>query len=192
MNIIIFGTAGSGKDSVAGIIEAALGHGEQSIFRIKLGAPIRQQVDMLAAEGSDKRALYQKYGETMREIFGEDCWSIRALMEIEERSLDAEELGLPEHAFIIADGRQMHEFRFWQERGFITLGVKALENKRAARLFARDGVDQIDNFSHPTEIAAAECVELCDFIIHNNGEVEDLVKNVTTLLLHLQEMKREE
>lgn len=179
MNIIIFGQMGAGKDTVAKLIEALLP--DTFFLRYGLGDSIRATVNATAPEAEDKRALYQKYGQSMREIFGENYWSetLLARMQAVENTEDAPV------SFLIPDGRQMDELEFWSARGFLTIGVKADDEVRATRLMARDGVDQRHRFAHETEVSASECVAGCHYIIDNSGDVETLVDSVVSLLTHV-------
>ena len=66
MNIIIFGTMGAGKDTVAKLYEViASGIVGHEFYRGKLGGNIRAEVDSVADETVNKRELYQKYGEAL-------------------------------------------------------------------------------------------------------------------------------
>lgn len=182
MNIIIFGTMGSGKDSVARLIQ--LTAYEKDYVIGKLGGAIRSDVDRVATEGADKRQLYQDYGETMRDLFGKDHWNNIIDSKFSE-ILEA----YPSSSFIIADARQPHEMDYWTARGFVTVGVTAGETKRLERLKDRDGVDQTHRLGHITEQTAEQCVSYCNYIVENNGSLEDLMDAVATLMEAIDEMQ---
>lgn len=175
MNIIIFAQMGAGKDTVAKLISALMP--TKNYVKVGLGTPIRQTVNMASPDDPDKRAKQQSYGQAMRQIFGEDYWNNTL-----KQSIDIISEEHPEVNYIISDGRQPSELEFWQEEGFLTIGITADEDVRAQRLLTRDGVDQRHRFNHETEIDAAECVERCHFIIDNSGDVETLVDSVIAVL----------
>jgi dephospho-CoA kinase len=188
MNLIIFGTMGAGKDTVAKLYEAIAGgvlwH---EIYRGKLGGNIRAEVDTVADSTVNKRELYQKYGEAMRDIFGKDHWNKQVADEFQGMQIISANEGR-DISFVIADGRQMHELEYWRERGFVTVGVTAPPELRIERLKARDGVDQSEMLNHITEQRVMECFEHCNYLLDNSGSVEDLIDAVVFMVYDMIEM----
>lgn len=79
--------------------------------------------------------------------------------------------------FIVVGGRTYDDFEFYKKLGYITIGIHCPIEVRAQRLIERDGVSQIKEKEHNTEIHVSEIVDKCDIIINNNGSLDDL-KNV--------------
>lgn len=179
MNFIIFGEIGAGKDTVAEILRELTGG-----KIVKLGKKIHEQVDEyypLLPEGTNKRKLFQDYGERMRDVFGQDIWNYVLHNEIR--------YGLAiGQSYIIADARQVKEYVYWKDRGFIPVGLKADAETRMNRVIGRDGFDQKANFNHYTEINARKIIneiqeKTPQFIIQNDGSLNTLRKRIEELVV---------
>ena len=165
--IIIFGTMGSGKDTLAAMLE-------EKIFgsRIyKLGEDIRGFVDKVM-EGENNRSQYQDYGQMVRNNLGIDAWNRLCSYKI-NIDMDHDRVSIP----IIADGRQVNEFEYWIERGFITIGLNTRQNKRIDRLIKRDSTCDIERMTHDTELQAQYVVtQMVDMEVCNDLDIEQLKK----------------
>lgn len=166
-NIILFGPMGAGKTTIANMICAFTG-GEY--YRASLG----EDISVLAKKyGAGLRHEKQLVGQTFREIFGQDVWNKRLYDKL---------AGFRRLCVVIDDGRQENELNFWEERGYLAIGVIADENIRAERLKKRDGYEQKEWMDHPNELSAIKIAEeKCEFCIKNNGtldELEDKVKHI--------------
>jgi dephospho-CoA kinase len=167
--IIIFGPMGSGKDTLAELIDAEL---SRRCVTVKLGEHIRNIVDDVAENDlyvqGFKRQCYQSFGQGARESLGEHVWDYVALSAI-DRIIRIEGNTIP----IIPDGRQFPELEFWKEHGFLTVGINAPESMRKARLEERDGYVPDDKaFHHVNELQAAYIAEnLCEY---RRGNVDSL------------------
>lgn len=164
--IIIFGTMGSGKDTLAEMLQEQM-FGSK-IY--KLGKEIRETVDKACPDVVDKRPLYQDYGQVVRETLGIDAWNNIRSSEIElDKAL---------HNYIIpiiADGRQINEYTYWKEKGFYIVGIEAPPEVRYERLVKRDGVCDRKKMFHDTELQAQYIVtQLADFQINNNYDLDIL------------------
>lgn len=165
--IIIFGTMGSGKDTLAAMLE-------ERIFgsRIyKLGEDIRGFVDKVM-DGDNNRAYYQDYGQMVRTNLGPDAWnrlcSYKIIQDIEQ-----DKMNLP----IIADGRQENEFDYWIKRGFFTVGINTRQNIRIDRLEKRDGTCDMERLTHGTELQAQYIVtQTVDMEVPNDLGMNELKK----------------
>ena len=76
--------------------------------------------------------------------------------------------------FVIVGGRTYDDFYFYKNLNYTTIGVHCPVEIRAKRLLERDGVSQIKEKEHNTEIHVSEIVNKCDIIINNNGSLDDL------------------
>lgn len=178
-NFILFGEIGSGKDTVAEILQEIL-----PLEVVKLGEKIHTEVEeiysLLPHPAPPKRSLYQNYGESMRETFGQDVWNYVLHNKIRK--------GLSlNKGYVIADGRQPKEFDYWTSLGFIPVGVRSRESIRRDRSSRRDGVDQSAQFDHYTEVNARNIIQKIDrqwphLIVENNYTKEDLRKRLEILI----------
>lgn len=165
--IIIFGVMGSGKDTLAAMLE-------EKIFgsRIyKLGEDIRGFVDKVM-DGENNRSQYQDYGQMVRTTLIPDAWNRLCEYKI-KRDIDHDRVSIP----LIADGRQVNEYEYWREKGFLTIGLNTRQNKRIDRLIKRDGTCDIERMTHDTELQAQYVVtQLVDMEICNDLEIDQLKK----------------
>lgn len=160
--IIIFGTMGAGKDTLAEMLQ-------QQIFcsRIyKLGEDIRGLVDRAYPEGASRK-LYQDYGQSTREALGPDVWNNVCKHKIERDKAETKGL-FP----IIADGRQLNECEYWHKQGFYVVGITTPIELRYERLVKRDGSCDRERMAHETETQAQFVVtQLADVVIENEAHL---------------------
>lgn len=175
MGILLIGTMGSGKDSAADYIVEAYG-----FERAKLGKYVRKHVDEMFPNLTEaaRRSMYQKYGEGMRALFGENHWN-----EVLDASIEDHE------NIIIADGRQPHEIDYWSKRGYQLVAIDIPIEERRRRLSLRDGDDfKEENFSHPTEEKALHFVnqirsgKLDGYYIDNSKSLEQTTEQIDSIM----------
>ena len=162
--IIIFGTMGSGKDVLGEAIIKQL----YTAKVFKLGKYIRKLGDLFGGARED----YQNIGEGVREKVSIDIWN-----KITETEIDTALAEIWNLYPMICDGRQTHEFEYWNNRGYLTVGITAPLDIRRERLQNRDGYLPSDQaFMHDTEIRAHYvATQLCKILIENDtNELEDL------------------
>lgn len=173
--IIIFGTMGAGKDELALALRECI----PGAAIYKLGGDIRKPIDKLSLYvpeiDENKRSFYQKYGQGLRELIHKDVWNYMTYDHIEMTKITQFTANtMP----VIADGRQMNEFEFWSEKGYLTIGIYASEKIRTSRLLKRDGyVPDESAFTHNTELQAMYIVlNKARISFDNCGNIEDLKK----------------
>jgi len=116
----------------------------------------------------------------MRKIFDENIWN--ELLWSGVRDTDCIK--------IIADGRQVNEYNFWvNERGYIPIGIITNDEIRKNRLISRDGYDQSELFDNIPDNQVDDVInrirdENTGYIIYNNGNFEDLYKEVEKYLFN--------
>ena len=116
----------------------------------------------------------------MRKIFDENIWN--ELLWSGVRDTDCIK--------IIADGRQVNEYNFWvNERGYIPIGIITDDEIRKNRLISRDGYDQSELFDNIPDNQVDDVInrirdENTGYIIYNNGNFEDLYKEVEKYLFN--------
>lgn len=160
MNIIIFGEMGSGKSTVAKYIKDKF---DYKIF--SLGSKIHSECKL---HGKETRQEMQKYGQMMRQIFGENVWCDYLV-----------ESSCFEPKIVIDDARQLNEYDYFSAKGYLPIAVITDNDIRLERLSKRVNY-QIDpaTFNHDTEVQVRECVKKCDIKLYNNGTKEQLHKQI--------------
>ena len=158
--IIIFGTMGAGKDTLAGMLR-------ERIFCskiYKLGEDIRGLVDRAYPENVNRK-LYQDYGQSTRQSLGIDVWNNVCKNKI-DRDQAEYRLLFP----IIADGRQLNEHEFWLKQGFYIVGITTPMYMRFGRLLKRDGSCDRERMFHETELQAQfVATQQADYEIDNGA-----------------------
>ena len=170
-NVALFGEMGAGKTSVAKILEDVYGY-----QKISLGTKIHSECKL---HGSETREEMQQYGQSMRKIFGEDTWC-----KYLEKRLNTEfKDKYKNHLIVIDDARQVNEFYYFKELGFLPIAVVANEAIRLERLRKRVNyqVNQ-ETKNHETEKQARICIQKCDIVIENNF---DNYENLKTAVLQI-------
>jgi len=186
-NIILFGPAGAGKTTVANMIIGVLRDKSEETRVIKVSQGNKIKVicnDLKYNNKKEKRELQQAVGQEMRRIFGNDVWCEVTKKEIVQVK-NMLGLGMAEDRamFVIDDGRQHNEYDFWTKERFLAVGVIADLETRAKRLLERDGYDQKGNLRFENEITADDIArEKCQYLIRNEGTMEDLRELVVELI----------
>lgn len=180
--LIVFGEKGSGKDTVARLINE---YSEKSVSFFNIGDLVRDMSCIFLAtdiwEGK-KREFFIDTAIKLKEIdknFLSYYVLGRILEKFQKSSLDKIS---DEQLIIVTGGRTYEDFDFWKENGFKTLGVSCDEEVREARLKIRDGYEQKseDNLEKDTRII----IKKCDYILDNSGTFEELTKVVTNFVMN--------
>ena len=168
---------GAGKDEMANHLINKYGY-----IRLKLGKHIRKNVDRfcnaLHIPPEENRKLLVTYAETCRVIFGADLWSAVVYDSIKNEKENNE--------YIIADGRQWHEYDYWvEQQDYIPIGIEADVELRKQRLIDRDGVDQSSQFDNMTEKQIGHIIEKIKkengIVITNNGTLQQLQYQIDSM-----------
>ena len=154
MNIVIFGEMGAGKSTVANYLRDTYGYS-----KLSFGSKIHSESKL---HGSESRTEMQQYGQSMRKIFGINIWCDYVYKQSQS---------IKNGNVIIDDGRQLNEFQYYSDLGYLTVAVIADENKRIERLEKRvNYVIDPKTFNHETEIQAQQCVNKCKIRLYNNDD----------------------
>jgi dephospho-CoA kinase len=168
MKIALLGYARTGKDTIYELIKK---HHDYGTRRIAFGDVLRDSFhEMFDIPRSPKpREGYEKYGKAMREI-EKDVW-VKALSHRYQKLLT---YGFED--FVVTDLRQPNEAEWAKQNGFVLVRVDADVKDRQERsasdtnyLPINPSETEIENI-HP------------DWVIRNNGSLEDLEKAVINLL----------
>ena len=166
-NVILFGNAGAGKDTVAWMLNDFY-HAEhkREITILGLADPFNFVISYITGRPAT-RTEKQEVGQFFRGLFGDDVWNNFTRESV---------TGM--YPVVIKDGRQPSEFKYWGDRGYVRIGVLADAHCRDERLEARDGYSQSERLHHETETNAAKMARKCDVIIVNNGSFDELREKV--------------
>ena len=161
MNIVIFGQMGAGKSTVANYLRDTYGYS-----KLSFGSKIHSETKL---HGSETRTEMQQYGQMMRKIFGINVWTDYVYKQ---------SLGI--NKVCVDDGRQLNEFDYFTDLGYLTVGVIADDNKRIERLKNRVGyVIDPTTFNHETELQARTCTFKSKITIYNN---DDSINNLISAI----------
>ena len=161
MNIIIFGQMGAGKSTVANYLRDNYGYSKFS-----LGSKIHSECK---THGKETRTEMQSYGQAMRNIFGIDVWCDY----VNDQTFNKDKV-------VIDDARQINEYDYFINLGFLPIAVVADDNKRIERLNKRvDYVIDPNTFNHETEVQARTCINKCKIKIYNNSDdINELIEAI--------------
>lgn len=161
MNIVIFGQMGAGKSTVANYLRDTYGY-----TKLSFGSKIHSECKL---HGIESRTEMQQYGQSMRHIFGINVWTDY----VHKQSLSKDKV-------CVDDGRQLNEFDYFTDLGYLTVGVIADDDKRIERLKKRvNYVIDPATFNHETEIQASICAFKSKVQIYNN---EDNLNHLITAI----------
>lgn len=181
IGLIVFGEKGSGKDTVARLINE---YSERSVSFFNIGDLVRDMSCIFLATDrwdENKREFYIDTAVKLKEI-DENFLSYYVLGKILEKfqkkslnEIDKEQL------IIVTGGRTYEDYNYWSKQGFKTLGVKCDEEVREARLKSRDGYEQksTDNLERDTR----KIIDICEYNIDNSGSYDDLQREVTDFVM---------
>jgi dephospho-CoA kinase len=156
---------GSGKSEIAKYLR------DNYNYTIKsLGEKIHNECRL---HGNETREEMQQYGQMMRKVFGENVWCDYLYNKT-----------IPTTDIVIDDARQINEFDYFTKRNFIPIGIITDKEIRLERLKKRVNYEVNPNtFEHETEIQAQECIDKCNILISNNGDLKSLYKQIENKII---------
>ncbi len=181
---IILGVSGeiaSGKDTVGNYLAETHGAG-----KLRFSQPLRDILDRIGIE--QNRENMAKISLYLRKAFGEDVLSRVILAEAEASAAE----------FVVVDGiRRLPDMVHMEtDAHFYFCYVEATPEKRFERLTKRrqntdDASKTAMQFEKDaqleTEIGIRDLKERADFVINNDGELEDLEKQVDEMVIALKQ-----
>lgn len=170
IKIAIAGALRSGKDTVADILQEQV-EGRFTVYRFADGITgIIQQYFPQAWLAGKPRQHYQVIGQSLRQL-DEDVW-VRALHKKRQQA------PLQENQ-LITDLRQPNEVIYCKKHGFKIIKVVADADVRQKRAEVAGDMWFPYQMQHPTEIAVDSIAP--DYLIENNGSMDELVTKVTAV-----------
>lgn len=183
LKIGITGKMRSGKDQVAELIQSQLENNGDSVRVIGFAEGIKDLLSYytpkIFKEGKPRYA-YQRVGQVMREVY-EDVWVDRVIDRI--KILVRED---PNVNIIVKDVRQPNEFAALKKMGYTIIKVEADTSVRVARSLSSNDSFDISHLYHETELAV-DTIK-ADYVIENNGTLDELMQETEDLILKLTDI----
>lgn len=182
--IALCGKMRAGKDAVAHHLYI-----RYSFDRVAFGDALKKGVEQAfpwLSVAKKPRALYQQYGQLMREI-DPDVWVKHAERAVQGAIDYRVNTGAERVGIVITDLRQPNEYEWVRANGFTIVRVTAPEDVRLARAQAAGDAFEVADLAHETE---RHCDEFSvDFEVVNDGTVEELRRRVDEVLVQISEVK---
>lgn len=165
-NLFVFGLAGTGKDTFAGLMV-----NNHSYKALALADPIREEYVRHIGRSDFKtnRPTMIKIGEGYKEIYGQDIWCRLA-----------EKQFVWHDGRLIMDGRYDHEYDYFVlERGYTPIRLVADDDVRFERLRRRDGNIQREALEYEKQHFISD--DKYGITVDTNGDVNQLEEIVKEL-----------
>jgi dephospho-CoA kinase len=177
VKIALCGKLRSGKDTAANHLY--IRHG---FDRVAFGDALKRNAHAVfpwISDGTKPRALYQQYGQLMREI-DPDVWIKHAEMAVKGKidfrvSMGAEAIGI-----VITDLRQPNEYEWARANGFTIIRVTAPDEVRIGRAIKAGDTFCDNDLEHSTELAIDGFA--VDYTVVNDGTVDELKEKINAVL----------
>jgi dephospho-CoA kinase len=184
VKIAVCGKLRAGKDELSNHLYI-----KYSFNRVAFGDALKKNAHATfpwVSEFSKPRALYQAYGQLMRQIDSE-VWIKHAEKAVKGAIDFRVNTGAENVGVVITDLRQPNEYEWARANGFTIIRVTAPDEDRIARAkIAGDDFNEAD-LEHETE-SHIDSFD-CDYEIHNNGSVDDLKAQIDTILAEINGVK---
>ena len=184
MNIALVGVMGSGKDTVARLLEPC------GYKRLSLADPIRKILALVrAGELRDAEAFLQGISSrdiNTHEIIRNTSYTTSPRGGMQELGTQAvaqdNEIWLKhalrkldrDKSYVITDCRRYVELREFVKLGFLCIYIDVTPDTQRRRLIQRDSMFNPKDLEHPAEQEIKNLRSLCHLHISNDGELEDL------------------
>jgi dephospho-CoA kinase len=138
------------------------------------------------SEFSKPRALYQQYGQLMREI-EPDVWIKHAERAVKGAIDFRVNTGAEKVGVVITDVRQQNEVDWCRANGFTLIRVTASDEDRIARAIAAGDDFNENDLEHETELEI-DNFEV-DYTVNNDGTVEELKAQIDAIMTQINGVK---
>jgi dephospho-CoA kinase len=177
VKIALTGKLRAGKDEVAQHLY--IRHG---FNRVAFGDALKRhahEVFPWIPQSSKPRALFQAFGQLMREI-DPDVWVKHAERAVQGALDFRVNTGAERVGIVLTDVRQANEVAWCRENGFTLIRVTAPDEVRIARAIAANDDFTVHDLAHETELAIDGFA--VDYEIVNDGSVDDLKRQVDAIM----------
>lgn len=175
--IALCGRLRSGKDTVANHLYIKYG-----FSTVAFGDALKKNAHAAfpwVSEFSKPRALYQQFGQLMRQI-DEDVWIKHAEQAVKGAIDFRAGIGEEQVGIVITDVRQQNEVDWCRKNGFTLIRVTAPDEDRIARAIVAGDDFTVHDLAHETEQAIDGFA--VDAEIVNDGSVDDLKRKVDEIM----------
>jgi dephospho-CoA kinase len=184
VKIALTGKMRSGKDTVANHLYI-----RHSFNRVAFGDALKKNAHATfpwVSEFSKPRALYQQFGQLMRQI-EPNVWIKHAEQAVKGAIDFHVNTGAEKVGVVITDVRQQNEVDWCRANGFTLIRVTAPDEDRIARAkIAGDDFNEAD-LEHETE-SHIDSFD-CDYEIVNAGSLDDLKAQIDAILAQINGVK---
>jgi dephospho-CoA kinase len=177
VKIALCGKLRAGKDEVANHLGIKYG-----FDRIAFGDSLKKNAHAVfpwVSEFSKPRALYQNFGQLMRQI-DEDIWIKHVERAIKGHIDFRVGMGADQIGIVVTDVRQQNEVDWCQANGFTLIRVTAPDEVRIGRAIEAGDDFNVHDLAHETELAI-DGFDV-DYDVMNNGTVDDLKRKIDEIL----------
>lgn len=176
MDIIMFGTIGSGRTTAAQYMK------QKGNFELRqIAAFMHMVIKSLNYQELDYTTVQQEFAAQARHIFGPHVWNEHLSYLIQQNQQMHHGYGGFPPNFIIWDGKTKDDLIFWKDRGFLDVGVITDVDLCCERLVKSGHLDPSKYLQHSSEKEVRKIASQCKFKIYNNGDLADLQQQVDTL-----------
>jgi dephospho-CoA kinase len=181
VKIALTGKLRAGKDEVAQHLY--IRHG---FNRVAFGDALKRhahEVFPWIPQNSKPRALFQAFGQLMREI-DPDVWVKHAERAVQGALAFRVNTGAERVGIVLTDVRQANEVAWCRENGFTLIRVTAPDEVRIARAIAANDDFTVHDLCHETELSIDKFN--VDFEVHNEGTVDELKAQIDSILSQIR------
>lgn len=181
MKVALFGKTRAGKDSVGDLLV-----NEYGFSKMAVGDGIKKIIEEFFPEALDNgkpRYHYQFIGQQLRKL-NPDVWINDMIRRSEYIRIQNLIYRGEITNFVVADGRQRNEVKKLREQGYTNVVMETDETIRIERMRQLGDKFSLEMLRHETELEVARIEP--DYIINNNGTLEDLKIKVRELLNELR------
>lgn len=175
MKIAFIGSMHSGKTTALDHVKEILESKGYTLVSTKFATPLYNSQKLFKPEkGYKNRKFLQELGDFVKKHFGENILAkvfTEYINKIENCDVNKTIV------FCCDDVRVPLEFETVKKLKFLTVGIKTnddIRKKRNPKLFI--------GTNHKTETSVNYLIEKCDFIIENNGTLEEFKNNLNKIL----------
>jgi dephospho-CoA kinase len=180
IKIALTGKLRAGKDEVAHHLY--IRHG---FDKVAFGDALKRTVHEVfpwVSEFSKPRALYQQYGQLIRQI-DDSVWITHAERRIKGDIDFRVGMGADQIGIVVTDVRQQNEVDWCRANGFTLIRVTAPDEVRIGRAISAGDDFTVHDLAHETELAI-DGFDV-DYEIVNDGSVADLQAKVDAILAEI-------
>jgi dephospho-CoA kinase len=180
VKIALTGKLRAGKDEVAQHLY--IRHG---FDRVAFGDALKRNAHAVfpwISDGTKPRALYQTYGQLMREI-DPGVWVKHAEQAVKGAIDFRVNTGAERIGIVLTDVRQQNEVDWCRSNGFTLIRVTAPDEVRIARAIAAGDDFSVHDLCHETELSIDKFD--VDFEVINDGTVDELKAQIDAIMAQL-------